>query len=597
MRMNQPTKAQPMTKETKKSLKKLMDYCTNYKIAISIAIVFALISTVGTLIGPGQLSKITNVILESMTTSIDLDHIYSIGMMLVIIYIVSLLCGYFQGFIMATVTQKITKKLRGDISLKINKLPLKYFDGTNIGDTLSRITNDVDTIGQTLNQSLGMVFTSVTLLVGSLIMMFATNIYLTITAVLSTFIGFILMVFIMKNSQKYFGALQKSLGKMNGHVEEMYSGHNVVKLYNAEEKSRKTFAQINKNMYKSAYNSQFLSGLMMPIMMFVGNFGYVAVCIVGAGLALDGHITFGVIVAFMVYVRMFSRPLSQLAQIATSMQSTAAASQRVFDFLDQTELENEDSKTEILTDIKGVVQFKDVHFGYDANRIIINNFTAEVKAGQKIAIVGPTGAGKTTIVNLLMRFYEIDYGAISIDGVSIQSITRNNLHNLFCMVLQDTWIFEGTIKENIIYAKEGVSDQTVIDASKAVGIHHFIKTLSKGYDTVLDDKTTLSTGQKQLITIARAMIENAPMLILDEATSSVDTRTEEQIQKAMDNLMIGRTSFIIAHRLSTIKNADVIFVMKDGDIIESGNHENLLGQNGFYADLYQSQFQPADDIA
>ena len=596
MRMNQQTASQPMTKESRKSLGKLVAYCKDYKLSIIIAMVLAAASTIGTLVGPGRLAEITDIILATITTTIDLQSIYNIGIVLVVIYIASLLCGYFQGFIMANMTQKITKRLRRDISRKINNLPLKYFDGTSIGDTLSRITNDVDTIGQTLNQSLGMLFSAITLFIGSLVMMLVTNVYLTMTAVIATFTGFILMMLIMKNSQKHFRNLQSTLGKLNGHVEEMYAGHHVVKLYNAGDEAKATFQELNQTMYKSAWKSQFLSGLMMPIMMFVGNFGYVAVCVVGAVLAMKGQISFGVIVAFMVYVRMFSQPLSQLAQIATSMQSTSAASHRVFAFLDEKELEPETHKTQTLENIAGDVTFKNVHFGYDANRPIINDFTAQVKAGQKIAIVGPTGAGKTTIVNLLMRFYEIDRGDIAIDGVSIHSLTRENIHSLFCMVLQDTWIFEGSIKDNVVYAKQGVSDKEVIAACKAVGIHHFIKTLPKGYDTVLNDKTTLSAGQKQLITIARAMIENAPMLILDEATSSVDTRTEVQIQIAMDKLMHGRTSFVIAHRLSTIKNADVIFVMKDGDIIESGNHVDLLSQKGFYADLYQSQFEKGEEI-
>ena len=510
---------------------------------------------------------------------------------LAILYGSGLLFNYIQGFMMATVTQRITKKMRTDISLKINKVPLKYFDSTSYGNVLSRVTNDVDTIGQTLNNSLGMLVSSVATLIGAIIMMFYTNWIMAITGIMATMIGFLLMTLIMKHSQKYFGAQQKELGLINGHIEEVYAGHNVVKVYNGEKEAKEVFRDSNKRLYENAWKSQFMSGLMMPVMQFIGNFGYVAICVVGAVLVTYDMITIGIIVAFMVYIRLFTQPLSQLAQAATNLQSTAAASERVFEFLAEEELEDESEKSVKLQDVKGDVEFKNVQFGYNEDQLIIKNFNVKVKAGQKIAIVGPTGAGKTTLVNLLMRFYELNSGEIYIDGTPISQLTRENVHDLFCMVLQDTWLFEGTIRENIIFSKENVTDDEVETACKAVGLHHFIQTLPHGYDTVLNDKANLSAGQKQLITIARAMIDHASLLILDEATSSVDTRTELLIQQAMDQLTVGKTSFVIAHRLSTIRNADLILVMKDGDIIETGNHEELLAKGGFYADLYNSQFE------
>lgn len=571
--------------------KKLILYCKKYLPVVCVALVLAMAGSVCSLIGPDKLKDLTNIITEGLMTEIDMPGVKKIALWLIGLYGVSAVFSYIQSFIMATVNQRVTKNLRQDISVKINKVPLSYFNKNSFGDVLSRVTNDVDTIGQSLNQSIVTLVTAITMFAGSLFMMFYTNWVMAVTAVVSTIFGFGIMMFIMGKSQKHFIAQQRELGRINGHIEEIYTGHNVVKAYNGEKAALKTFVEINDKLYESAWKSQFLSGMMMPLMSFIGNFGYVAVCVVGAALAMNGNITFGVIVAFMMYIRQFTNPLSQIAQAMTSLQSTAAAGERVFEFLEEEELSDESSKTRRLDAAKGDVEFDHVKFGYTEDKVIIHDFSAKAKAGQKIAIVGPTGAGKTTMVNLLMRFYELNGGDILIDGVSTKDITRENVHDLFCMVLQDTWLFEGTIRENIVYCKENVSDEDVVKACKAVGIDHFIRTLPKGYDTVLNDKANLSAGQKQLITIARAMIENAPLLILDEATSSVDTRTEIQIQKAMDKLTEGRTSFVIAHRLSTIKNADLILVMKDGDIIESGNHEELLAKGGFYADLYNSQFE------
>lgn len=572
---------------------KLINYCKPYMPAIIVALLLAAAGSIFTIIGPNRISEITNLITEGMATSIDLSAVLKICYFLVFIYALSSIFSYLQGFIMATVTQKISNKLRGEISHKINKLPLKYFDNTSFGDVLSRVTNDVDTIGNTLNQSIGNLVSAVALLIGTLIMMLVTNVWMAITAVLATVVGFVLMMVIMSKSQKYFDVQQKELGQMNGHIEEIYSNLNVVKAYNGTHEAKENFSKINQKLQQSNTKSQFLSGIMMPLMSFIGNFGYVAVCIVGAILAMNGSISMGVIVAFILYVRLFTQPLSQIAQAATNLQSTAAASERVFEFLEEPELVDESEKIKVLPPVAGNVTFENVSFGYDENRMIVKNFSAEAKAGQKIAIVGPTGAGKTTIVNLLMRFYEINSGKILIEGVSTKEVTRENVHEQFCMVLQDTWLFKGTVRENIVYSQENVTDEEVIRACRAVGVHHFITTLPQGYDTILDDKTSLSQGQKQLITIARAMVHNAPMLILDEATSSVDTRTEEQIQNAMDLLMENRTSFVIAHRLSTIRNADIILVMKDGNIVESGDHDTLMQENGFYADLYNSQFEQA----
>ncbi|MCF0147379.1 MAG: ABC transporter ATP-binding protein [Clostridium sp.] len=578
-------------KDLKGTWIKLLKYSKAYVAFMIIAIIFAIAGTTFTILGPDKLKEITNVIMQGIMAEIDLTEVRRIGIILVIFYVSGSVLSYGQQFILTKVTQKIANKLRKDISFKMNKLPLKYFDSTSHGEILSRVTNDVDTIGQSMNQSVGTLVSAVVLFAGSLIMMLKTNVLMSLAAILATIIGFALMMVIMGKSQKYFASQQKELGKLNGHIEEIYSAHNIVKAYNGENNAINKFEETNTRLFESARNAQFLSGLMMPVMAFVGNLGYVAVCVVGAALAFNGKIEFGVIVAFMIYIRLFTQPLSQLGQAATSLQSAAAAAERVFDFLEQPELEDESNKTTVLENIKGNVEFKNVRFGYNEDKIIIKDFSVKTKAGQKVAIVGPTGAGKTTIVNLLMRFYELNSGQILIDGVDTKSITRENVHDLFCMVLQDTWLFESTVRDNIVYNKTGVTDEEIIKACKAVGIHHFIMTLPHGYDTVLDDKTNLSAGQRQLITIARAMIENAPLLILDEATSSVDTRTEILIQEAMDKLTVGKTSFVIAHRLSTIKNADLILVMKDGDVIESGNHIELLEKGGFYADLYNSQFE------
>lgn len=613
------------SKNFKKSLMKLARYCKSFLPAIIIALVLAAAGTVLQVLGPDRLRAMTEEIGNGVPRlvdgvpvigTIDLSVIFNLGITLVVFYAGGMLLSMLQQQIMAVVSARISKKMRSDISVKINKLPLKYFDMTSYGDVLSRVTNDVDTIGQTMNQSLGGLISSLTMFAGAIVMMFYTNWIIALTAIGASLIGFAVMMVIMAKSQKHFIAQQKGLGEINGHIEEIYSGHNVVKVYNGGKDAKKTFETVNKKLYNSAWKSQFMSGLMMPLMSFVGNFGYVAVCVVGAALALNGTITFGVIVAFMLYVRLFTQPLSQLAQAMQQLQSTAAAGERVFEFLEEGEMADESRKTEQLEDITGDVEFKHVKFGYDKDKTIIHDFSAKIKAGQKVAIVGPTGAGKTTIVNLLMRFYELDGGEILLDGTPTHEVTRESVHEQFAMVLQDTWMFEGTIKENIIYSKWGfkderfieacravgveqhvkkleVTDKQIVRACKAAGIHHFIQTLPDGYDTVLSDKASLSAGQRQLITIARAMIQDAPLLILDEATSSVDTRTEILIQEAMDKLTVGRTSFVIAHRLSTIKNADMILVMKDGDIIEKGSHTELLEKRGFYAELYQSQFEPA----
>ncbi len=582
-------------KNFKAAWKKLFSYLGRYKFQVAVAMILACIGTALVLIGPEQLRMITNTIEAGIRTgSVDLGKVTSIGIFLLAVYAASAVLSFTQNYLMTTASHKTCRNLRADVSKKINRLPLGYFDKTSTGDTLSRVTNDIDTIGQSMSQSLSTLITSVTLLVGSVIMMMVTNVAMAVTAMVSTIAGFALTLVIMSRSQKYFDMLQKNLGLMNGHIEETYTGHNIVKVYNAQDEARKTFEGINKDLRTGSFRSQFLSGMMTPLMNFIGNFGYVMVCIVGAVLVLDGGITVGTIVAFIVYVRLFTQPLSQLAQVFTNMQSVAAASERVFEMLDEPEMQDDSEKTATLGKVRGEVEFRDVRFGYSPDREIIHGFSAKVSPGQKVAIVGPTGAGKTTIVNLLMRFYDIDGGDILIDGVSTKDLSRKEVRDQFCMVLQDTWMFEGTIRENIVYCKEGVTDRMVEDACRSVGLHHFIMTLPDGYDTVLNESAGLSSGQRQQLTIARAIIDGSPMLILDEATSSVDTRTERIIQDAMDGLAKKRTSFVIAHRLSTIKNSDLILVMKEGNIIEQGTHTDLLSKGGFYSDLYNSQFEEVE---
>lgn len=555
-----------------------------------------------TIVSPNLIKELTNIITKAIPIlvdgayinvgqSVDISAVVNICILLVVFFALSFVFSYLQGFIMSTVTQRISKKMRKDISTKINRLPLKYIDSTTYGDVLSRVTNDVDTISQSLNNSITTLVSSIVMLAGATLMMFITNWIMALSAIAASIIGFAISLVIMTKSQKYFVEQQNSLGDINGHIEEAYSGHNIIVVSNAKEQTKQEFDNFNKSLYKSGWKSQFLSGLMMPVMNFIGNFGYVVVCVVGAMLTISGNVDFGVIVAFMIYVRLFTNPLSQIAQATTNLQSTAAASERVFEFLDEKEVENDPSATKRLDEVKGNVEFSHVKFGYNKDKLIIKDFSVQINSGQKVAIVGPTGAGKTTLVNLLMRFYDIDDGDILIDGVNIKEMPRDYVHNLFGMVLQDTWLFEGTIYENIIFNQQNVTHEQVENACKACGLHHFIMTLPQGYDTVLDDNTSISAGQKQLLTIARAMVQNAPMLILDEATSSVDTRTETLISSAMDNLTQGRTSFVIAHRLSTIKNADIILVMQNGDIVESGNHQDLLAKNGAYATLYNSQFE------
>lgn len=577
--------------------KKLFAYMGRYRIVVWAAILFAFIGTVFILIGPNKVSDITNLISDGILAGhVDMGAIWEIGIFLIAIYAASAVLSFLQNYMLATVSQRTASKFRTDISKKINLLPLKYFDSSSKGDILSRTTNDVDTLGQSMNQSIGMLITSLTMLLGSLVMMAYTNFTLMIVTVLSSIAGFVLMMLIIRYSQKYFVAQQKFLGEMNGHVTETYSAHDVVKVYNGQKAASERFDSINEGLADSAFMSQFMSGLMMPLMNFIGNFGYVMVCIVGAMMVISGDIRIGTIVAFMIYVRLFTQPLSQMAQAFTGMQSVAAAAERVFEFIEEEELPEEPEDTVRIADVKGHVEFRDVHFSYVPGKEVIRGFSAKVEPGQKVAIVGPTGAGKTTVVNLLMRFYEADSGDILIDGVSVKDMSRSDVHDLFCMVLQDTWIFNGTVRENIAYSKTDATEEEIVKACTAVGVDHFIRTLPNGYDTVLDSTSSLSVGQRQQITIARAIVENAPMLILDEATSSVDTRTERMIQDAMDSMTTGRTSFVIAHRLSTIKNSDMILLMKDGNIVEQGTHEELLARGGDYMELYNSQFEdaPAD---
>ncbi|MDE6775139.1 MAG: ABC transporter ATP-binding protein/permease [Ruminococcus sp.] len=573
--------------------KKLINYSGRYIVMIIIALICAVVSTVLNLLGPNKLSDITNLILEGVMTGIDIDGVVHICMILVAFYASGALLHVVQSLLMAESTQRVSKNLRTDISRKINRLPMWYYNRTSTGDILSRVTNDIDTIAQSMNQSIGNLITSLTMFIGSIVMMFVTNWIMAVTAIIASVLGFVFMFSVMGKSQKYFAMQQRHLGEINGHIEEAYAGHTVIKAYNGQLQEKNKFSEMNSALKNSAFKAQCLSGLMMPFMTFIGNFGYVAVCIVGALLVQKNMIDFGVIVAFMIYVRLFTQPLSQIAQATQTMQSAAAAGERVFEFLSASEMKDESSKTKHIKDkVRGDIEFSHVRFGYeDTDRIIINDFSAKVKSGQKIAIVGPTGAGKTTMVNLLMRFNELNSGSISIDGVPTSEMSREEVRSQFCMVLQDTWLFEGTVRENLVYNMDNVPEEKIDRACKAVGLDHFIRTLPDGYDTVLSDNVSLSAGQKQQLTIARAMIADKPILILDEATSSIDTRTELKIQTAMDELMKGRTSFVIAHRLSTIKNSDMILVLKDGDIIESGNHEELLARNGFYAKLYNSQFE------
>ena len=581
-------------KNFKESWGKLIRY-SKPQMPLAIVAVLCSIGAAGVaLTTPGLIGDITDLIRAGAYSGLmDFGEINRLALTLLAIYAFNWTIRFSGNFIMATVSQRISQRLRSDITDKTNRMPLKYFDSTPFGDILSRITNDIDTIGMTLNMSIGQFVMSIAMFLGSIVMMLVNNVLLALTAIGSSIIGFILVSIILRKSQKHFNRQQRHLGAINGHVEEIYSGHTIVKAYNAEKSTKEEFDRINRHLRDSVFKSTWLSGLMQPMMNFIGNLGYVAVFVVGAMLMTNNQLTFGDIIAFTFYVNLFTQPLSQLTQSLSSMQGTAAAAERVFEYLEEDELADESGKTRTLRNVRGDVRFEHVRFGYNPDRVIIKDFSADIKAGQKVAIVGPTGAGKTTIVNLLMRFYELDSGRIYIDGVPIDELTRENVHELFCMVLQDTWLFEGTVRENLVYSKENVSDDELIKACKAVGIHHFIHTLPNGYDTVLDDKASLSAGQKQQLTIARAMIENAPLLILDEATSSVDTRTERIIQSAMDALTKGRTSFVIAHRLSTIRNADLILVLKDGDIIASGTHDELLAEGGFYAELYNSQFEPS----
>ena len=591
-------------KDFKSAVKRLVKELGKFKILIIIALILAIAGAVLSISAPDRLSKLTDEIQagiipkmengQMIMPQMNMDAIKSIALSLVILYACSAICTFIQSICMTEVANNFARSLRTRISVKINKLPLSYFDRHQSGDTLSRVTNDVDTIAQTMNQSLGTLVSNITLFLGSIIMMFYTNWIMALTAIGASLLGFMGMFAVLSKSQKYFVAKQEELGNLNGHIEEVYSGLNVVKAYNGKKESDKKFDEYNQKVCEANRKSQFLSGIMQPIMNFIGNFGYVAVCIVGALLTMNNVISFGVIIAFITYVRLFTNPLSQIAQSMTSLQSTAAASERVFEFLDEKEMADQSkiNKTLDKNNVKGKIEFDNVVFQYDNNdKPTIKNFTATAEPGQKIAIVGPTVAGKTTMVNLLMKFYDINSGDIRIDGVSTKELSRENIHSLFTMVLQDTWLFEGTVKENIIYNQENISDERVKEVCKEVGLDHFIRTLPKGYDSYLSENDSVSAGQRQLLTIARGMIQDSPFLILDEATSNVDTRTEELVQVAMDKLTEGRTSFIIAHRLSTIKNADLILVMKDGNIVEQGNHEQLMEKNGAYAELYNSQFE------
>lgn len=577
------------------AIKKLVIYCKSYFALIVVAIICAVVSAITTILGPDKIQDLMNEIVNGInpTTSMDMDFILKICIFLLSLYIIGAFMSYSQQFIMATVTQKTSKKLRNDINMKLDKLPLSYFDKTTKGDILSRVTNDVDTISQTLGSSVANLVNSLVLFIGVIIMMFKSNWILALTTIACSLLGFFLMGLILGKSQKYFNLKQQHLGQLNGQIEEVYSNHTIVKSFNAENNEIKKFNKINAELYNDNWKSQFLSGMMQPIMNFVGNFCYVAIFVVGVALIINDFkaMTFGAIIAFTIYARLFSNPLTTFAQSMTSIQQASAASKRVFEILELEEMQDESNKINFIDNVKGEIEFKDIHFRYVPEKPIINGFSATIKSGQKVAIVGPTGAGKTTIVNLLMRFYDVDSGDITIDGISTKAIKREAVHDLFDMILQDTWLFKGTVRENLVFNKTNVKDDKVLEICRAVGLGHFIETLPHGLDTILDENANLSEGQKQQLTIARAMIKDAPLLILDEATSNVDTRTELVIQEAMDKLTKGRTSFVIAHRLSTIKNADIILVLKNGDIVESGTHNELLAQNGFYADLYNSQFE------
>lgn len=584
-------------KNFKKSMKELIGYVKPFWWLIVVALLFAIVATICNIISPKKLGDLSQNIFTGLALNgkVDLSSLTNIGITLIIIYVLAIVFEYAKSWIMTGVTQKITYRFRKDISEKINKVPLSYFDTQSYGDVLSRVTNDVDTISQTLNQSIIQLFTSITMFLGVLIMMFTISYKVALISLLIIPLSLIGILLIVKFSQKYFKKQQVNLGKLNGYVEEMYSGHVIIKAYNKEEATLKDFGKINQELHDSSWKSQFLSGLMNPVMNFIGNLAYVVICVFTASLILKGEIGFGAITSFVIYIRLFTQPLNQIAQVSNNLQSTAAASERVFEFLSAEEMEDESHFVKKLEHVQGKVEFKNVSFGYEPNQIIIKNFSALVQPGQKVAIVGPTGAGKTTIVNLLMKFYNVTSGDILIDDVSIKQLTRENVHDIFGMVLQDTWLFEGSVKENLAYGKSNISMEKIKEACQAAHIQHFIESMSHGYDTILDEDSNISQGQKQLFTIARAMIEDAPMLILDEATSSVDTRTEELIQDAMDRLTKGRTTFVIAHRLSTIKNADMILVMKDGDIIEKGTHDELMALKGFYCNLYNSQFETFDE--
>lgn len=581
--------------EMASAMKKIIEYMKGSVGIVAVALVLAALGAVLTIIGPDKVGEITDLIADGLMTGIDLKAVARVGIFLGAIYISSSLFTFIQQYIMATVTLKMSYRMRSDLSRKINCVPQKYFNSHSQGDILSRITNDVSTLQQGLTNSLPIIISAAAQFVGCLIMMFVTEWRLALISLFITFFGLFLIVFIMSKSQKFFLDRQESLGKLNGYVEEMYSGHEVVRISRGADNVKKHFAGLNEAVYNANWKSQFLSGIMQPLMNVIGNLAYVAVCVFGSMLALNGTITFGVIISFILYVRLFTSPLGQIAQGMTNMQTASASAQRIFDFIESEELSDESDKSSEMPEVKGNVSFENVRFSYPdtPDKVIIKNFSAEVKAGQKVAIVGPTGAGKTTMVNLLMRFFEINSGSISIDGTPISQLSRETVHNMFSMVLQDTWLFEGTVRENLVYNMEGISDESLERVCKACGLDKFVHTLPEGFDTVLSESVAISAGQKQLLTIARAMLQNAPMLILDEATSSVDTRTELLIQRAMDKLTKGRTSFVIAHRLSTIKNADLILVMRDGDVIESGNHETLMAKGGFYAELYNSQFDQA----